>query len=69
MTLTQNERIVNFLSRKGATLTAAQAESRFGVANLRARISELRDRGFDIRTDFKFARGSNSPVAVYTMGM
>jgi hypothetical protein len=48
--MTQNEQIVKYLSVPTRTLTEAQARSRFGVQNLRARISELRSDGTRIVT-------------------
>lgn len=48
--MTQNERLIKYLRGTGRELSAAQAQSRFGIMNLRARISELRDEGFRVRT-------------------
>jgi Helix-turn-helix domain len=45
--MTQNERVLKTL-RAGRTLTSAEAASRFGIANLRARIDELRQDGVKI---------------------
>jgi predicted transcriptional regulator len=45
--MTQNERILNTL-RAGRTLTSAEASARLGIANLRARIDELRQSGVRI---------------------
>ncbi len=47
MSKSQNQRIINFLS-KGKTLTADQAESKFGVQNLRARVDDLRASGYPV---------------------
>lgn len=49
--MTQNERLIKYLRGTGRSLSAAQAESRFGIKNIRARMSELRDEGFRVRTD------------------
>lgn len=54
-TVTQNDRILNYLNtptRKGTrkSLSATQARTMFGVRNLRARVSELRDLGVRIET-------------------
>jgi hypothetical protein len=68
MTKSQNEKIAQFLSRKGASLTAAQARVRFGVANLRARIYDLREEGMPIQTTMKTTRTSSQPVAFYSLG-
>ena len=40
-TLTKKRRVINYLS-SGKGLTPAEARSRFGVANLRATISDIR---------------------------
>lgn len=47
--MTQNERITQYLST-GRSITPAEARSRFGVRNLRARVNDLRTRGFCIYT-------------------
>ena len=49
------------------TLTASQAETRFGVKNLRARINDLRDMGVDIVTEMRETRTSDRPVAFYSI--
>lgn len=49
------------------TLTARQAETRFGVKNLRARINDLRDMGVDIVTEMRETRTSDRPVAFYSI--
>ena len=41
-TLTKKRRVINYLA-SGKGLTPAEARSRFGVANLRATISDIRD--------------------------
>lgn len=48
--MTQNNQLVKFLRGTGRELSAAQAESRFGIRNLSARMSELREGGFRVRT-------------------
>jgi len=51
--MTQNERIFRYLSAvrdgKRRTLTSRQAETMFGVRNLRARVHELRQNGVPIK--------------------
>jgi len=49
--MNQNERLIKYLRGTGRSLSAAQAESRFGIKNISARMSELRDDGFRVRTD------------------
>ena len=46
----QNNFLVRYLRGTGRELTSAQAESLYGIQNLRARMSELRDAGFTVRT-------------------
>ena len=41
-TLTKKRRVMDFLA-KGSTLTASQASSRFGVGNMRATISNIKE--------------------------
>jgi len=48
---TQNEFLLSYLRGTGRTLSAAQAETHYGIRNLRARICELRDAGFRVRTN------------------
>jgi hypothetical protein len=46
-TQTQVQKIDRYLSA-GRSLTSAEARSRFGIKNLRARICEMRQDGYDI---------------------
>jgi hypothetical protein len=48
--MTQNQTLVTFLRGKNRGLTAPQARALFGIGNLRARMSELRQEGYRIRT-------------------
>jgi hypothetical protein len=47
---TQAEKVLAYLE-DGKTLTFKQARSRFGIQNLRARIHELREEGYNIVTE------------------
>jgi predicted ArsR family transcriptional regulator len=53
--MSAKEKILKFLSKDGPynTLTAAQARARFGIANVGARIEELRAEGYCIYTNKK----------------
>jgi len=53
------QKILNYLSKPTGqnTLTVAQARARFGVANVSARISELRKEGHKIETLTKKSSG------------
>jgi len=48
-TLTQAEKVARYL-RAGRTLTAREAQARFSIKNLRARVCELRSAGMLIGT-------------------
>lgn len=41
----------NYLRGTGKTITAADARARFGIKNLSARMSDLRDVGLTVRVD------------------
>ena len=41
----------NYLRGTGKTLTAADANARFGIQNLPARMSEFREHGLNVRVD------------------
>lgn len=65
----QNYKVFKYLTgAKGRTLTARQARSRFGVKNLSARISDLRDYGLNVVTEMRETRTSTQPVAFYSIG-
>lgn len=52
--MTAKEKIIKALTKKdGATLSVAQAKSRFGIVNVRARVSELRKDGYNIVSNTK----------------
>ncbi|NBV28421.1 hypothetical protein EBS02_05315 [bacterium] len=48
---TQKELLISYLRGTGRGISAAQANAMFGVKNLRARMSELRQEGFTVRKD------------------
>ena len=58
----QREFLVNYLRGTGRELTQPQAESLFGIRNLRARISEIRNLGLRVRT-----RATNSGRIAYSV--
>jgi len=45
----QTELLVRFLRGKNRTISAPQAEALFGIKNLSARMSELRQAGYRVR--------------------
>ena len=53
--MSAKQKILNYLSKEGPynTLTVAQAQSRFGISNVGARIEELRAEGHCIYTNKK----------------
>jgi ClpP class serine protease len=64
----QTQKIFEYLNGDSSrTLTARQAQTRFGVQNLRARINDLRDMGVDIVTEMRETRTSDRPVAFYSI--
>jgi len=42
-TITKQNKVINYLTKRGRTLTAAEARARFGVRNLRATMSDIRE--------------------------
>lgn len=63
--MTQRERVLNIL-RSGRTLTAAEALSRYGIVNLRARIDELRQEGVRINS-VPYTRKTGSRAVKYVL--
>lgn len=49
-TKSQQQKLVNYLM-KNRKITAKQAEAKFGTKNLRARINDLRQAGWEIVSD------------------
>ena len=58
-TRSQQQKLFNYL-RKNGKITAKQAEKMFGTKNLRARITDLRERGWNIES----VRNSRNPRTV-----
>ena len=50
LTVPQKEFLVDHLRGTGRELSAAQASSLYGIQNLRARMSEIRQEGYRVRT-------------------
>lgn len=59
----QHDRILKHLRRK--TLTRAQAMDELGIANVTARIAELRQAGHDIRDRWKAAANRYGDATKY----
>lgn len=67
--LSAKTRMLNTLMQKDGynTFSVRQAQNRFGITNVPARISELRQEGYPIYTNQK-VRGDGSKVNVYRLG-
>ena len=63
---TKTFKVFNALYR-GETLTASQAEKRFGVKNLAAEASRIRSNGYAVYTNTRKA-GNGVQVTEYAMG-
>ena len=67
--MSAKDKILKYLSKEGPynTLTAAQARSRFGIANVGARIEELRAEGHCIYTNKKTLSDGRT-ITFYRLG-
>jgi predicted transcriptional regulator len=67
--MSAKQKILKYLSKTEGynTLTVAQAQARFGIINVAARIEELRREGHMIYTNTK-TRGDGSKVKSYRLG-
>lgn len=61
---TQNQKLELFLRGTGRTLTAAEAKARFGIQNLSARMSELRQYGLTVRKEGVTVKSGKTKYAV-----
>jgi hypothetical protein len=64
----QNEKLVAFF-QTGKSLTEAQARARYGVANLPARIAELRAEGYSIYKNTSKSKGTSYKLGKPTRAM
>lgn len=48
--MSQNKFLIKYLRGTGRELSSAQAESLYGIQNLRARMTDLRNGGYKVRT-------------------
>lgn len=55
LTVSQKEFLANHLRGTGVEITSAQAEATYGIKNLRARMTELRQAGLVVRTRTNYA--------------
>jgi predicted ArsR family transcriptional regulator len=67
--MSAKEKILKYLSKDGPynTLTVAQAQSRFGISNVGARIEELRAEGHCIYTNRK-KLSNGKTITYYRLG-
>lgn len=68
--MTQNDKIIRYLKTHKKGITQAQAYEKFGCLRLSGRIFELKEMGYDIKTDIIAARnrdGETCHVAQYTL--
>lgn len=65
-TLSASQRLLNTL-KSGSDITARQAQTRFGIVNVPARISELRRAGYPIYLNEKTTAGGNT-IKAYRLG-
>jgi len=67
--MSAKDKILKYLSKEGPynTLTVAQARSRFGIANVGARIEELRAEGHCIYTNKK-TLDNGKTITFYRLG-
>lgn len=63
---TKTERVLNFL-KNGGNLTEGQARSRFGIANMHAVASYLRNQGYAVYTNRKTTETGNT-ISVFRLG-
>ena len=62
-TLTQKDRIIRHLNDKGS-ITALEAMKEYGIMRLTSRICELKDEGYNIRSEFVSCKNRyNEPVS------
>lgn len=66
-TETQNDKIIRLLYKAGRTLTSREARSRYRIGNLRARVCELRQEGFNIVSNMKMTK-DGTVRAFYSLG-
>ena len=68
VTKSQNEKLVEFF-KSGKDITEGQARTRFGVANLPARIAELRAEGYSIYKNTSTEKGTSYKLGKPTRAM
>jgi predicted ArsR family transcriptional regulator len=62
---TQNQKILQHYWGNGKTFTASDLKSKLKIASPGARLTELREEGFDIRVVENHSKGTGRPQAEY----
>ena len=65
-TLSGTQRLLNYL-KSGRDITARQAQTRFGLSNIPARISEIRQAGYAVYLNEKETRNGET-IKAYRLG-
>ena len=68
LTRPQNTFLVEYLRGNGRELTSRQADSLYGIQNLRARMTELRQSGYKVRTHKNTVGTTNYAVSRRMIG-
>ena len=55
--MTQTDRLIEEVWKRGLSITPAQAYERYGCLALHSRAAEARERGFDVRCKIRTANG------------
>ena len=65
MKLTQKQRIIRHLKDKGS-ITALQAMKEYGIMRLTSRICELKDEGYNIKSEFVSSKYRYNEAVAYS---
>tara|TARA_R100000773_G_scaffold43319_1_gene41622 strand:+ start:136 stop:351 length:216 start_codon:yes stop_codon:yes gene_type:complete len=65
MKLTQKQRIIRHLKDKGS-ITALQAMKEYGIMRLTSRICELKDEGYNIKSEFVSSKNRYNEAVSYS---
>ena len=65
MKLTQKQRIIRHLKDKGS-ITALQAMKEYGIMRLTSRICELKDEGYNIKSEFVSSKNRYNESVSYS---
>lgn len=68
LTVPQKDFLINHLRGTGRKMSSAQAASLYGIRNLRARMSEIRQEGYRVRTDKNTVGRTNYAISRRMVG-